>query len=207
MATLTPYISAVTRQAKNISQLVIRARHWRGGGGQGDPDGDGPVVHRPPGNFRFHDKNCVTCKRMKDGRQEYTSSTTSRQYNISRHYTCKSRYVVYLVTCTLCHKQYCGQTRRSMAERHRNHRSEVKTAADGLGAHFHQHLRDMGFDPKADKNIDRIVPHFDLVIIGSVNPDTPGADDRLEADFQHRLMTMNVHGGINLKDETRKRRE
>ena len=54
----------------------------------------------------------------------------------------------------------------------------------------------MGFDPKADKNIDRIVPHFDLVIIGSVNPDTPGADDRLdrlEADFQHRLMTMNVH--------------
>ena len=146
---------------------------------------------------------------MTDGRIQYSSSKTSRQYNISRHYTCKSRYIVYLVTCTLCQKQYCGQTRRSMAERHRNHRSEVKTAADGLGAHFHQQLLDRGVDPKADKNIELIVPYFDLVIVGSVNSDTPGAEDRLdrlEADFQHRLMTMNVHGGINIQDETKRRK-
>ena len=96
-----------------------------------------------------------------------------------------------------------------MAERHRNHRSEVKTAADGLGAHFHQQLLDRGVDPKADKNIELIVPYFDLVIVGSVNSDTPGAEDRLdrlEADFQHRLMTMNVHGGINIQDETKRRK-
>ena len=51
---------------------------------------------------------------------------------------------------------------------------------------------------------------IDLTIIGSVNPDTPGAEERLnrlEADFQHRLMTMEMHGsgGINLQDETRRR--
>ena len=114
------------------------------------------------------------------------------------------------MTCTLCQKQYTGQSRRSMAERHRNHRAEVKSAADGLGAHFHQHLLDRGVDPRADKNIELIVPYFDLTIIGSVNPDTPGAEERLnrlEADFQHRLMTMEMHGkgGINLQDETRRR--
>ena len=195
MATLTPYISA---------------RHWRGGGGQGDPDGYGPVVHRSPGNFRFHNKNCVTCKRMTDGQSSYTSSKTSRQYTITRHYTCQSRWLVYLVTCTLCpdRKQYIGQTIRSLAERHRNHRTEIRTAADGLGEHFHGHLVDMGFDPRADvKNIEKVVPFLDLAIIASVNPNTPGAQERLnklEADFQHRLMTMNVHGGMNLRDESRR---
>ena len=91
-----------------------------------------------------------------------------------------------------------------MAERHRNHRSEVKNAADGVGEHFHAHLVDMGYDPKGDKNIEKIVPYFDLTIIASVNGDTLGAAerlDRLETDFQHRLMTMNNHGGINLRNE------
>ena len=67
----------------------------------------------------------------------------------------------------------------------------------------------MGYDPKADKNIEKIMPHFNLTIIASVNPDTPGAEDRLdrlEQDFQHRLMTMNIHGGINLRDELRRTR-
>ena len=96
------------------------------------------------------------------------------------------------------------KTISSVAERHRNDRSEVKTAADGVGEHFHSHLVDMGYDPKADKNIEIIMPYFDLAIIASVNGDTPGAAerlDRLERDFQHRLMTMNIHGGINLRDE------
>ena len=56
----------------------------------------------------------------------------------------------------------------------------------------------------ADKIFDKIVPHFDLVIVCSDTPDADDRLDRLEVDFQHRLMTTNVHGGINLKDETRK---
>ena len=141
----------------------------------------------------------------------HTSSKTTRRYNITRHYTCQSRMIVYLVTCLLCpdKKQYTGQTIRRMADRHRGHRAEIKSASDGLGEHFHKHLLDMGLDPKADNNIERIVPYFDLVIIASGDPDKPGAEDRLdrlEADFQHRLMTMNNHGGINLRDESRKQR-
>ena len=165
-------IAFLSRFFGQLPTSISRGRHWRGqgrGGGQDDGGAGGGGGHRPPGNFRFHDKNCVTCKRMTDGRTQYSSSKTSRQYNISRHYTCKSRYIVYLVTCTLCQKQYCGQTRRSMAERHRNHRSEVKTAADGLGAHFHQHLLDRGVDPKADNNIELIITYFDFVIVVCVN--------------------------------------
>ena len=146
---------------------------------------------------------------MTDGQVNYTSTKTARQYTINRHYTCQSSYVIYLITCALCKKQYVGQTRRLMCQRHRNHRSEVKSAADGVGEHFHSHLVDMGYDPKADKNIEKIMPHFNLTIIASVNPDTPGAEerlDRLEQDFQHRLMTMNIHGGINLRDELRRTR-
>ena len=52
--------------------------------------------------------------------------------------------IVYLVTCLLCpdKKQYTGQTIRRMADRHRGHRAEVKSASDGLGEHFHKHLLD-----------------------------------------------------------------
>ena len=144
---------------------------------------------------------------MTDGRTSYTSSNTTRQYDIRRHYTCQSRMVVYLVTCLLCpdKKQYTGKTIRSMAERHRGHRAEIKSAS--LGEHFHKHLLDMGLDPKANNNIEKIVPYFDLVVIASVNPGSPRAEDRLdrlEADFQHRLMTMNTHGGLNLRCEVKR---
>ena len=97
-----------------------------------------------------------------------------------------------------------------MAERHRGHRREIKSAADGLGEHFHKHLVEMGLDPKANNNIEKIAPYFDLVIIASVNHDTPGAEDRLdrlEADFQHRLRTINIHRGINLRDEVRRKKK
>ena len=111
--------------------------------------------------------------------------------------------------------QYTGQVAGSdtakklnnMAARHRGHRNEIKSSQPGLGEHFHQHAIKMGMDPKVDKILDTVMNFFRLTIIGSVEETKPGAAarlDRLEADMQHRLMTMEIHGGMNIRDENKR---
>ena len=62
--------------------------------------------------------------------------------------TCKSPFVVYLVTCTkssnnqlqthICGKQYTGMTTQTMASRHSSHKTEIKEKSTPLGRHFAQ---------------------------------------------------------------------
>ena len=48
---------------------------------------------------------------------------------------------------------------------------------------------------------------FDICVIASVekgNRDSGKRLDKLEADFQHRLMCMDAHGGLNIRCEARR---
>ena len=142
------------------------------------------------GNWIYHSKRCVTCKRMTDGRTEYKSERTGRTYKIRRHYTCQNTHNIYLVTCKLCNSQYTGQTKKTMAYRHAWHRDEIKRSTDGIGEHFHQHSISLNLNLKIEKDMESIMEAFDLTIIGSVQPDQPWsarALDRLEEDLKHRL--------------------
>ena len=147
----------------------------------------------------------MCCVRMEDGKVRYKSTNTGRQYKIQRHYTCMTVCCVYLVTCGLCGDQYTGQTTKSMRERHYGHRNEVKKNEEGHGAHFYKHAIDMGLD--IEKDLDVIMKHFQLTIIGSVEPNQPWTRsrlNRLESDMMERLMTMDNHGGMNLRVERRR---
>ena len=71
----------------------------------------------------------------------------------------------------------------------------------GLGQHFHEHMTQNGW------NIDEVSDYLDLTIIGSVDEgrrDAKNHLDNLETDFQNRLMTMKKHGGINVRDDTKR---
>ena len=49
--------------------------------------------------------------------------------------------------------------------------------------------------------------YFDLTVIGSVEEgriDSIKRLDDLETNFQNRLMTMNKHGGMNVRDDTKR---
>ena len=159
----------------------------------------------PAGNYKFHNSRCMCCLRMEDGRVNYKSTKTKREYRIRRHYTCQTTFCVYLVTCGLCSAQYTGQTTKTMRERHYGHRSEVKRCEDGVGAHFYQHASDLNLNLAQD--LESIMKYFNVTIIGSVEPDMPWSRsrlDRLESDMMERLMTMEAHGGINLRVERRR---
>ena len=146
---------------------------------------------------------------MEDGRTQYSSAKTGRTYQVKRHYTCENHtHIVYLVKCRLCNVNYVGQTTKTMRQRHLGHRSEIRSGADGLGRHFKNH--GAGLDLKNEKVFeDNIMQYFDLTIIGSVEPGknyTQKNLDRLEGMLQKKLMCMDYHGGMNLRDENNRRR-
>jgi hypothetical protein len=194
-----PNIDVVYRQNRNIRTRIMRNRYTK------RKEDQNQVVHQQAGNFKLHSTRCKLCDRMEDGTTKWRSNKTKREYEIRRHYTCQTTFCVYLATCTLCQAQYIGQTINTMQKRHYGHRSEVKTAADGLGEHFHAHAVDMGLD--LGRQMDDIMQFCSITIIASVEPNQPWSRNRLddlESDLQDRVMCFEKHGGMN-KREDRKR--
>ena len=94
-----------------------------------------------------------------------------------------------------------------MQKRHYGHRAEVKTAGDGLGEHFHQHAAELGLDVNTD--MDTIMENCSIVIVASVEPNQPWSKtrlDALESDLEDRVMTLNKHGGMNIREDRRRER-
>ena len=88
-----------------------------------------------------------------------------------------------------------------MAKRHLGHRSEINRGEVGLGEHFHMHMVENNW------NIDQVTEHFDLTIIASVDESQSDAKQRLddlETSFENRLMTMSFHGGLNVRNDTKR---
>ena len=153
----------------------------------------------------MHLRKCKCCDRIGEGITNWKSNKTGRQYKIRRHYTCQTRYCIYLASCLICPAQYIGQTTNTMQKRHYGHRTEVKQAADGIGEHFFNHAKDLGLNPQTQ--IDEIMEYCSIIIVASVEPDQPWSKDRLdklEADLQDRVMTMEKHGGMNRREERRR---
>ena len=77
-----------------------------------------------------------------------------------------------------------------------------------MGAHFHKHAVERGLNPASQ--LDKIMEFCQLTIVASVEPGLPDSQarlNRLEADIQNRLMTMERHGGMNLREEVRRGRK
>ena len=68
------------------------------------------------------------------------SSVTNQTYYMRHKLNCKSRFVIYLVTCNRpgCGEQYVGKTAQTMYVRHMaGHKKEIKEESTPLGRHFH----------------------------------------------------------------------
>ena len=110
--------SVTFRQSRNLKQIVVRNRLKE------LPFADSSDVPAP-GCYRFDHGNrgrsCLLCPKLEESGQ-FKSSFTGLTYKIRHHMTCKSRYVVYLVTCSACKSQYVGKTIENMHKRHSGHR-------------------------------------------------------------------------------------
>jgi tripartite motif-containing protein 2/3 len=110
-----------------------------------------------------------------------TSTKNNQTFLINKQFTCISRNVIYVITCTKCNIQYVGETNQTLRDRLNNHLSNIKT-----------------------KKITPIANHFnttehkisDLVIQPVDEPPENNEETRrkLERLWMKRLETIHPHG-------------
>ena len=87
-----------------------------------------------PGNSRCKSE-CVTCALLIEG-TEFKSQMTGKSYRLMTPVSCDTKFVIYLVTCQKCKKQYVGKTEQTLRKRHYGHRREIEIKSTPLGNHF-----------------------------------------------------------------------
>ena len=163
------------RRTKNIKEILSSKSHKR---------------HRAPDNQRGCFKctaKCDLCRNYLKETNRFTSSSTNRTYPISQILNCKSKNVIYLVTCKKCNVQYVGSTSNEFKIRFRNHKSSMitKKRTCEVAIHFNK-------EPHALADFEFLI--IEQLCNSSVN-NSP--DDRLltrEAFWCAQLCTLKPHG-------------
>ena len=177
--------SVVYRQAPNLKQILVKSVLRElpySDCSDREQERPGCFKHNHPARGR----RCETCPRLNESGR-FTSTFTNRTYKMWSKFTCKSKFVVYLVTCTRCKAQYVGKKVNTMMERHNGHRREEERSTP-LGRHFSQ----CG------------LKNFSLQIIAGVKEGEEEALMIAEGIWIARLATMEGQGGLNSKDEKKK---
>ena len=88
------------------------------------------------GITRCPDTKCKACNYITES-TNVTSSTNKRTYKLNSKFSCRSRNLIYLITCKKCHKQYVGETGRTLKQRITDHISCIRLHKDTpIGLHF-----------------------------------------------------------------------
>ena len=91
-----------------------------------------PRGTRPCGKTR-----CKTCDHIQLGN---TIKKDQVRYQIRGSFTCLSRNVIYLLTCSICEKRYIGETEQTLNGRCRGHESNMRSNNDNIvSTHYKQY--------------------------------------------------------------------
>lgn len=131
----------------NLGRMLVRSE-------LGPPDtknNDAITQYEANRNNRFFHCNapdCHTCKHHALMGSSFTSSTYGSSHQVKGLLTCKTKNIIYLITCIKCNIQYVGETGRSLSERLIDHRSNIKNKKKTpIAIHFntpgHSTLRDL----------------------------------------------------------------
>ena len=100
---------------------------------------------------------CLCCKTL-DTNTVFNCFSTGRRFilNYPDTFNCKSKCVIYLITCRSCGVQYVGQTKQSLHCRLNGHRQSVKN--NKLNTYLSNHFKSMGhsWDDVSIQIIDRV---------------------------------------------------
>lgn len=121
-----PSVLKAFRHAKNLKHLLARSSLPR------------KLPHQSPGTFRCKRTVCRTCPHVNSSS---IISTPKGHVNITGHFSCITKHVVYCLSCTKCPSTvYIGETGRRLADRFREHRRGVIKGKNDLPvpAHFNQ---------------------------------------------------------------------
>ena len=97
---------------------------------------------------------CKTCDHIQLGN---TIKKDQERYQIRGSFTCLSRNVIYLLTCSICGKRYIGETGQTLNGRCRGHESNMRSNSDNIvSTHYKQynHTSEDYIDTAIDKETD-----------------------------------------------------
>ena len=121
----TPLVAL--KQPKNLIHLLVLAKL------------NTSTLPADTGNTPCRRRRCKCCDEIVTT-SSFTSYSTGRQYNIRANITCKSRNLVYLISCKKCGVQYVGETKNPLHIRMNRQRSEIraKKLENSVAKHFSQ---------------------------------------------------------------------
>ena len=103
-------LQTVYKKARNLKQLLVKGKIRQ---------------NQPTLGFSTRcNKPCKTCPRMDISNT--ITSVDGTSYKIQGKFTCQSRYIVYVMTCSTCGKQYVGETSQTLNKRFRTHESVIR---------------------------------------------------------------------------------
>ena len=111
------------RRPSNLRDILVHSRYK-------------PMDIQPPkGTYRCN-KNCHSCQHILE-LPTYTNTDGTKTFSTKSHITCETTYVIYLITCDLCHKKYVGQTSKNIKIRTYQHLYDIKKDhAKPVAIHF-----------------------------------------------------------------------
>ena len=63
--------------------------------------------------------------------ETFSSFVTKSPYKINHNFNCNSKYLIYLLSCKTCGKQYSGKTVDNVRSRWNNYKTDARKAASG----------------------------------------------------------------------------
>lgn len=92
-----------------------------------------PTVWRPSSlparNIKCRSSTCATCPILTN-KSHFTSYQKKTYYTINNIYSCDTKNAIYLLECSICQKQYIGETGTTVRVRMRHHRNKFKAKTD-----------------------------------------------------------------------------
>ena len=133
------------RQPPNLKRILTRANFSNG--------------NIKGGSFKCCDKRCGTCPNINET-ESVKITATGEVFRIRKPMNCKSKNVLYLITCNNCKAQYTGKTHSTLAKRFTVHRQQIRHKEyRKLG--LSQHLEEC--NKKCDiQNMFTVTPFFKL---------------------------------------------
>jgi hypothetical protein len=113
------------KRPKNLRDLLVHSRLT--------------MTNQEHGTTRCNRPRCQICECIQCTNQ-FRNIRTSEVYRTQGHITCASKYVIYLINCLKCQKQYVGQTSQSLRARAMQHRNYIRNKDEHrpTSIHFNQ---------------------------------------------------------------------
>ena len=99
-------------------------------------------------------RRCTHCSSIIES-THFTSTNTNETFNLHFSSDCRSKDVIYMITCKKCKKQYIGQTHQLVSNRMNSHKFDIRNMSDpsfstNVAIHFNSNghsIEDFSFMP------------------------------------------------------------